>query len=89
MRITSAHIERAFRRIDDFYNVQGWKPGPPITERELEQSVRPVVALLESVGLTPEAAVAFKRHREGGSDAELFGLLVGVLARELAEEGQG
>jgi hypothetical protein len=56
------------------------------TEEQLEQSAASVFALLESVGLTLDAAVAFKRYREGGSDAELFGLLVGVLARELAEE---
>jgi hypothetical protein len=83
MRITPDHIDRAFRRIDDFYSVQGWEADPPASEEDVEQSVDPVVALLESVGLTVEAALAFKRHRD---DADLIGLLVGVLARELAED---
>jgi hypothetical protein len=87
MRITPRHIERAFRRIDDFYSVQGWPADHPTTEEDMEQSVEPIVALLTSVGLTLEAVVAFKRHREGGSDEEFIGLIVGVLARELAEEG--
>lgn len=87
MRITPGHIERAFRRIDDFASVQGWKADPPTTEEDLEQSVEPIVALLDSVGLTVEAVVAFKHRREKGSDGEFIGLLVGVLARELAEDG--
>ena len=87
MRITPRHIERAFRRIDDFRRVQGWETNPPANEEDLEQSVEPIAALLASVGLTLEAVVAFKRHREEGSDGEFFALLVGVLARELAEEG--
>jgi hypothetical protein len=87
MRITPRHIERAFRRIDDFRRVQGWEANPPATEEELEQSVEPIVALLASVGLSMEAVVAFKHHREDGSDGEFFALLVGVLARELADEG--
>jgi hypothetical protein len=87
MRITPGHIERAFRRIDDFYSVQGWEADPPSTEEDVEQSVEPVVALLASVGLTLEAVLAFKHYREDGSDADLIGLLVGVLARELAEDG--
>lgn len=87
MRITPGHIERAFRRIDDFYSVQGWEADPPAPEEDVEQCVEPVVALLASVGLTLEAVLAFKHHREDGSDADLIGLLVGVLARELAEEG--
>jgi hypothetical protein len=87
MRITPRHIERAFRRIDDFSRVQGWEANPPTTEEDLEQSVEPIAALLSSVGLTLDAVVAFKHHREEGSDGEFFALLVGVLARELAEEG--
>jgi hypothetical protein len=87
MRITPGDIERAFRRIDDFYSVQGWNAELPVTEEDLERAVEPVVALLASVGLTREAVTEFKRHREHGSDAEFFGLLVGVLARELAADG--
>jgi hypothetical protein len=87
VRITPRHIERAFRRIDDFASVQGWMADPPTTEEDLEQSVEPVVALLASVGLTLEAVVAFKHQRGKGSDGEFIGLLVGVLARELADEG--
>jgi hypothetical protein len=87
MRITPRHIEQAFQRIDDFSRVQGWDANPPATEEDLEQSVEPIAALLASVGLTLEAVVAFKHHREQGSDGEFFALLVGVLARELAEEG--
>ena len=87
MRITPEHIERALRRIDDFYTAQRWETAPPVTEQELEQSVPSVLALLASVGLTPEAALTFRRHRDGRADGELLGLLVGVLARELAEEG--
>jgi hypothetical protein len=83
MRITPDHVERAFRRIDDFYSVQGWEADPPATEEDVEQSVDPVVALLASVGLTVEAALAFRRHSD---DGDLIGLLVGVLARELAED---
>jgi hypothetical protein len=88
MRITPGHIERAFQRIDDFYSVQGWDADPPVTEEDVERAVEPVVALLSSVGLTPEAVTTFKRHRERGTDAEFFGLLVGVLARELAADGE-
>src|SRR5215207_9513805 len=55
MRITPGHIERAFRRIDDFYSVQGWEADPPAPEEDVEQCVEPVVALLASVGLTLEA----------------------------------
>lgn len=85
MRITPGHIERAFRRIDDFYSVQGWEADPLATEEDVEQSVEAVVALLASVGLTLEAVAAFRQ--QGGSDDEFIGLLVGVLARELAEDG--
>jgi hypothetical protein len=87
MRITPRHIERAFRRIDDFYTVQGWEADHPATEEDVEQSVEPVLALLASVGLTLEAVAAFRQHREGGRDEEFIGLLVGILARELAEDG--
>jgi hypothetical protein len=87
MRVTPRHIERAFRRLDDFYSVQGWDADPPVTEQDLEQAMEPVVALLASVGLTVEAVTAFKQHRTRGIDAEFFGLLVGVLARELAADG--
>jgi hypothetical protein len=87
MRVTPRHIERAFRRLDDFYSVQGWDADLPATEEDVEQAVEPVVALLASVGLTVEAVTAFKQHRKRGSDAEFFGLLVGVLARELAADG--
>jgi hypothetical protein len=87
MRITPRHIERAFRRIHDFYSVQGWEADPPATEEDVEQFVEPIVALLASVGLTPEAVVAFKQHRGASSEEEVIGLLVGVLARELADEG--
>ena len=86
MRITPAHIEQAFRRLDDFYRVQRWDAHPPTSEPDMKRSMGPVVALLASAGLDPEAVAAFRRRREGGSDAEFVALLVGVVARDLAED---